>query len=246
MLVLPALPPRPSCLCCRCRCFLSLSCQGPCLHPGAPPWAWVPAPHHHSPPGPQACPWSWPGGLGKGLQGGQAGRVPSKDTPCHPCRKARPPPQAPPCVLKPSLGPRLRRAWGAGLAPGQVNIPCSLGLTPGGGRRSAAIGLRLGSSCPRPGPTRPVPLWWHQDGALGCRGSPTLLTRPSLPSLALSRAPSATPLFPLFSSCLLSVSVLLCSQGFGFVTFETSSDADRAREKLNGTIVEGRKIEVLR
>ncbi|XP_012590027.1 PREDICTED: RNA binding protein fox-1 homolog 3 [Condylura cristata] len=34
------------------------------------------------------------------------------------------------------------------------------------------------------------------------------------------------------------------SQGFGFVTFETSSDADRAREKLNGTIVEGRKIEV--
>lgn len=34
-------------------------------------------------------------------------------------------------------------------------------------------------------------------------------------------------------------------QGFGFVTFETSADADHAREKLNGTIVEGRKIEVL-
>ncbi|XP_056609062.1 RNA binding protein fox-1 homolog 3-like isoform X2 [Triplophysa dalaica] len=34
------------------------------------------------------------------------------------------------------------------------------------------------------------------------------------------------------------------SKGFGFVTFETSSDADHAREKLNGTIVEGRKIEV--
>uniref|UniRef100_A0A8C3G582 RNA binding protein fox-1 homolog 3 n=1 Tax=Cyclopterus lumpus TaxID=8103 RepID=A0A8C3G582_CYCLU len=34
------------------------------------------------------------------------------------------------------------------------------------------------------------------------------------------------------------------SKGFGFVTFETSVDADRAREKLNGTIVEGRKIEV--
>uniref|UniRef100_A0A671LZ16 RNA binding protein fox-1 homolog n=1 Tax=Sinocyclocheilus anshuiensis TaxID=1608454 RepID=A0A671LZ16_9TELE len=34
------------------------------------------------------------------------------------------------------------------------------------------------------------------------------------------------------------------SKGFGFVTFETSIDADRAREKLNGTIVEGRKIEV--
>lgn len=34
------------------------------------------------------------------------------------------------------------------------------------------------------------------------------------------------------------------SKGFGFVTFESSTEADRAREKLNGTIVEGRKIEV--
>lgn len=34
------------------------------------------------------------------------------------------------------------------------------------------------------------------------------------------------------------------SKGFGFVTFASSSDADRAREQLNGTIVEGRKIEV--
>lgn len=33
-------------------------------------------------------------------------------------------------------------------------------------------------------------------------------------------------------------------QGFGFVTFESAAEADRAREKLNGTIVEGRKIEV--
>jgi len=40
---------------------------------------------------------------------------------------------------------------------------------------------------------------------------------------------------PLFSSCM---------QGFGFVTFANSADADRAREKLNGTVVEGRKIEV--
>ncbi|XP_042293876.1 RNA binding protein fox-1 homolog 1 isoform X5 [Sceloporus undulatus] len=33
-------------------------------------------------------------------------------------------------------------------------------------------------------------------------------------------------------------------QGFGFVTFENSADAERAREKLHGTVVEGRKIEV--
>ncbi|XP_044038122.1 RNA binding protein fox-1 homolog 1 isoform X8 [Siniperca chuatsi] len=33
------------------------------------------------------------------------------------------------------------------------------------------------------------------------------------------------------------------SKGFGFVTFEHSMDADRARGKLHGTVVEGRKIE---
>lgn len=49
---------------------------------------------------------------------------------------------------------------------------------------------------------------------------------------------------------LLSLSLFISfpphvmKQGFGFVTFATSSDADRAREKLNGTVVEGRKIEV--
>ncbi|KAG0727967.1 RNA binding protein fox-1 1 [Chionoecetes opilio] len=32
--------------------------------------------------------------------------------------------------------------------------------------------------------------------------------------------------------------------GFGFVTFASAADADRARESLNGTVVEGRKIEV--
>ncbi|XP_031690227.1 RNA binding protein fox-1 homolog 2 isoform X12 [Oncorhynchus kisutch] len=34
------------------------------------------------------------------------------------------------------------------------------------------------------------------------------------------------------------------SKGFGFVTFETSADAEKARERLHGTLVEGRKIEV--
>ncbi|XP_066530619.1 RNA binding protein fox-1 homolog 2-like isoform X1 [Hoplias malabaricus] len=34
------------------------------------------------------------------------------------------------------------------------------------------------------------------------------------------------------------------SKGFGFVTFEASADAEKARERLHGTLVEGRKIEV--
>lgn len=33
-------------------------------------------------------------------------------------------------------------------------------------------------------------------------------------------------------------------QGFGFVTFANSADAERARDRLHGTVVEGRKIEV--
>ena len=33
-------------------------------------------------------------------------------------------------------------------------------------------------------------------------------------------------------------------QGFGFVTFASAAEAERARDKLNGTVVEGRKIEV--
>ncbi|XP_039291951.1 RNA binding protein fox-1 homolog 2 [Nilaparvata lugens] len=37
--------------------------------------------------------------------------------------------------------------------------------------------------------------------------------------------------------------LFVCMQGFGFVTFANSSDADQARERLHGTVVEGRKIE---
>ena len=35
-------------------------------------------------------------------------------------------------------------------------------------------------------------------------------------------------------------------QGFGFVTFANSADAEQAREKMSGTVVEGRKIEARR
>ena len=49
------------------------------------------------------------------------------------------------------------------------------------------------------------------------------------------------PSRPLTPPCL---PVFFGLQGFGFVTFETSADAERAKEKLHGTLVEGRKIEV--
>jgi len=37
---------------------------------------------------------------------------------------------------------------------------------------------------------------------------------------------------------------VLYVQGFGFVTFANSADAEQARQKMSGTVVEGRKIEV--
>lgn len=59
----------------------------------------------------------------------------------------------------------------------------------------------------------------------------------SLPLLnPLWRVPRSPP--NLFNLCRVP-------QGFGFVTFETSADAEKAREKLHGTLVEGRKIEVI-
>lgn len=48
---------------------------------------------------------------------------------------------------------------------------------------------------------------------------------------------------PRWSFCLIDA-VTVVPQGFGFVTFENSADAEKARERLHGTIVEGRKIEV--
>jgi RNA recognition motif-containing protein len=40
------------------------------------------------------------------------------------------------------------------------------------------------------------------------------------------------------------LSFVLSLKGFGFVTFASSDDADAARDKLHGAVVEGRKIEV--
>ena len=42
----------------------------------------------------------------------------------------------------------------------------------------------------------------------------------------------------------LSVCLLLCMQGFGFVTFASSVSAEAARLAVNGAVIEGRKIEV--
>lgn len=60
----------------------------------------------------------------------------------------------------------------------------------------------------------------------------------------LNPSPNPNPVLLSMKGNNVPVVLSLCMQGFGFVTFEHNADADRAREKLHGTVVEGRKIEV--
>jgi len=48
----------------------------------------------------------------------------------------------------------------------------------------------------------------------------------------------------MLTACFFVFSFSRHEQGFGFVTFASSADAEQAREKMNGSVVEGRKIEV--
>lgn len=178
-------------------------------------------------------------------------------------------PWAPPPVSGPQAGGRGRRVGRGGGGAGRQAAPPR--PPPPGGVRVTALesagpaSLSVALACPLTGARRSAqarpalgPSWAPallvaQDRPLGGGVAPSAQP-PQPPSLSLSPPaprlvpPTALPPAPrlLRFPCSHPLSVLLHSQGFGFVTFETSSDADRAREKLNGTIVEGRKIEVLR
>ncbi|KPP67207.1 hypothetical protein Z043_114224 [Scleropages formosus] len=58
------------------------------------------------------------------------------------------------------------------------------------------------------------------------------------------RDPDLRQMFGVRADGVTTVGRLKERMGFGFVTFESSADADKARERLHGTLVEGRKIEV--
>ncbi|XP_034395949.1 RNA binding protein fox-1 homolog 2-like isoform X2 [Cyclopterus lumpus] len=86
------------------------------------------------------------------------------------------------------------------------------------------------------------------DGSVGdpseAKGSPKRLHVSNIPFRF--RDPDLRQMFGQYGK-ILDVEIIFNergSKGFGFVTFETSADAEKAREKLHGTLVEGRKIEV--
>merc|ERR1719297_327754 len=60
------------------------------------------------------------------------------------------------------------------------------------------------------------------------------------------RDPDLRQMFGKFGS-ILDVEIIFNergSKGFGFVTFQSASDADAARAELHGSVVDGRKVEV--
>ncbi|XP_077936773.1 RNA binding protein fox-1 homolog 2 isoform X6 [Gasterosteus aculeatus] len=176
--------------------------------------------------------------VGQGSQdsaGGQEGLVP-------PPFSAFPPPPPPP----PQNG--LALDYGGGLyAAGAVQGP----VEAGGPANSVAnvansLGVQSDGSSQIDGPS--VVGSAGGGGSVGddsdAKGTPKRLHVSNIPFRF--RDPDLRQMFGQYGK-ILDVEIIFNergSKGFGFVTFETSADAERAREKLHGTLVEGRKIEV--
>lgn len=112
--------------------------------------------------------------------------------------------------------------------------------TPGGNDASPDAG-DAGSMVPvTSGATTPATVTQGTD----LKGQPKRLHVSNIPFRF--RDPDLRAMFGQFGA-ILDVEIIFNergSKGFGFVTFANSADADRARERLHGTVVEGRKIEV--
>ncbi|XP_030638432.1 RNA binding protein fox-1 homolog 2 [Chanos chanos] len=168
--------------------------------------------------------------------GGQEGLVP-------PPFSAFPPPPPPP----PQNG--LALEYGGGMYP-----------SAGQGQAEAAAGISSSTTTPNSLNTQlsdGTPQTEGQCGSVGGsglgggedptegKGTPKRLHVSNIPFRF--RDPDLRQMFGQFGK-ILDVEIIFNergSKGFGFVTFENSADAEKARERLNGTIVEGRKIENL-
>ncbi|XP_014615854.1 PREDICTED: RNA binding protein fox-1 homolog 2-like isoform X9 [Polistes canadensis] len=113
--------------------------------------------------------------------------------------------------------------------------------TQGGNETSPEGTVEAGSLVPvTSGATTPATVTQSTD----LKGQPKRLHVSNIPFRF--RDPDLRAMFGQFGP-ILDVEIIFNergSKGFGFVTFANSADADRARERLHGTVVEGRKIEV--
>ncbi|XP_029661526.1 RNA binding protein fox-1 homolog 2 isoform X7 [Formica exsecta] len=113
--------------------------------------------------------------------------------------------------------------------------------TPGGNETNPEGGVEAATLVPvTSGATTPATATQGTD----LKGQPKRLHVSNIPFRF--RDPDLRAMFGQFGP-ILDVEIIFNergSKGFGFVTFANSADADRARERLHGTVVEGRKIEV--
>ncbi|XP_063760059.1 RNA binding protein fox-1 homolog 2-like isoform X2 [Eleginops maclovinus] len=162
---------------------------------------------------------------------------------------------APPFAAFPPPPPPQNGLPGTEFGPGAMFVA--------GGQSTAEVGVGANGATPIPSPnnnnngkTEEVSLGEagvqcgsvDSGGSVGdpseAKGTPKRLHVSNIPFRF--RDPDLRQMFGQYGK-ILDVEIIFNergSKGFGFVTFETSADAERAREKLHGTLVEGRKIEV--
>ncbi|KAI1883889.1 hypothetical protein AGOR_G00220730 [Albula goreensis] len=147
-----------------------------------------------------------------------------------------PPPPPPQNGLGSEFGGSLFGAGGQGStgaeagANGSTNAPSSLSTPQTDSGVQAEVGGQVGGVT-------------GGDPAEG-KGTPKRLHVSNIPFRF--RDPDLRQMFGQFGK-ILDVEIIFNergSKGFGFVTFEMSADAEKARDRLHGTLVEGRKIEV--
>ncbi|XP_030649047.1 RNA binding protein fox-1 homolog 2 [Chanos chanos] len=183
------------------------------------------------------------GDIGQGSQdstGGQEGRVPAAFT-------TFPPPPPPQNGLGSEFGGTLYTAAGGQGSTdtttgtnGPAATPNSISTTQTEGSSQGEVG---GAQCGT-GAGSGVTGGATAGDSSESKGTPKRLHVSNIPFRF--RDPDLRQMFGQFGK-ILDVEIIFNergSKGFGFVTFESSADAEKAREKLHGTLVEGRKIEV--
>ncbi|CAH1117447.1 unnamed protein product [Phaedon cochleariae] len=148
---------------------------------------------------------------------------------------AGPPPFSPPPPLPPSGGGGLEQPAGLTCSPAQP-FKCEQLSSEGENGQS----IQPPTSEPSDGSSQSA----LQAAADLSKSQPKRLHVSNIPFRF--RDPDLRAMFGQFGP-ILDVEIIFNergSKGFGFVTFANSADAERARDRLHGTVVEGRKIEV--
>ncbi|XP_015172680.1 PREDICTED: RNA binding protein fox-1 homolog 2 isoform X6 [Polistes dominula] len=166
---------------------------------------------------------------------------PHPSAPGQPTAASFSPPPPPNGVDQQAISEVFQAAVAAAAAAAANSGGQQSSATQGGNEASQEGAVEAGSLVPvTSGATTPATVTQATD----LKGQPKRLHVSNIPFRF--RDPDLRAMFGQFGP-ILDVEIIFNergSKGFGFVTFANSADADRARERLHGTVVEGRKIEV--